>query len=146
MYRSTACCEHNERVVAAIFFVRVSLHSLVDARLRNHMLVCFLVCLFALQSDHSTKLLSKYCCDLECKLNTSPSVCNFDHVAEEFRIHHRSRAMTLCGSSADGCLVVMRVPTSFKTESVRSHCQFLQPFFCGCVWLRLRISTFFLQH
>ena len=48
-----------------------------------------------------------------------PSVRHFDHVVEELRLHHRSRAMTLHSSSAGWSVVIMLVPTSFKTDSVR---------------------------
>ena len=82
----------------------------------------------------SDKIVSRYCCERTRTINDiHQSKRNFYHVLDLFRIPNRSRQMTLDGSNLDRCVVVMLVPTSFKTDSVRSHFPFLQPLLCGGV-------------
>ena len=50
------------------FFDRVSLYSLADARLKNNMLVCYLVCLSTFAIRPFNRILSMYCWDFEWKI------------------------------------------------------------------------------
>ena len=111
--------------MAANFSDRVPLCFLADARLRSHMLVCLLSCLFFLQSEHSTDFRRGTVGDSNDKLRSSIFAV-FEHVFEELWVHW-SRAMTFNIFDVSWCVVVMLVPTCHNMESARSQFQLFKP-------------------